>query len=219
MKYIALLDQQHLENNLFMKSFAHAVSRQKNVQSIILHGDSPYTDRLIQTGMMREDAQIRSTKELNIRIITILADYGVSAIGLNPYQRNAITSNGYDLTIDTPFLQSLPSSTVLILSNLIGDRNQTKPIVYPVVTMVEKLKDALDIDEVFVFSSDEKEEILNTKTSTASIKWQNLEEIYKNNFIPREIVNSPISFRMVTTKGFSQVPDLSYSTEIIYKGS
>ena len=49
---------------------------------------SEYTDRLMQTGMMREDARKRAVMDLNRRLITLFADHGVSAIGLNGFQKN-----------------------------------------------------------------------------------------------------------------------------------
>ncbi len=221
MKYLALLDFQHLENNMFMKAFAQAVSRQNKVQGIIVHGESPYTDRLIQTGMMREDARIRSTKELNTRIVTLLADSGVSAIGMNPYQRNSIILDPLtnDLMVNTGFFQSLPNSTYLILSNLIGIKSTNEPRNYPVVPLLTQLKKALKCDEIFAFSSNEKDEIFASQTPTASIKWEKLDEHYKNNYFPGEVIENPISFRLTTTKVFGQVPDLSGSKEILYKGS
>lgn len=221
MKYIALLDSRHLENNLFMKAFADAVSRQDKVRGIIVHGDSPYTDRLIQTGMMREDARIRSTKELNIRIVSVLADSGVSAIGLNPFQRDSIVYNPVkdELAVNTAFFDSLPESTFLVLSNLVGNTDSKQPAAYPLVSLTLKLQSSLKCDEIFAFSSEEKDEVLISKTPTASIKWENLEDNYKNIFIPPEVVENPLSFCLTTTRAFSQVPDLSDSKKIIYKGS
>ncbi len=221
MKYLALLDFQHLENNMFMKAFARAVSRQNNVQGIIVHGDSPYTDRLIQTGMMREDARIRSTKELNTRIVSLLADNGVSAIGLNPYQRNSIVFDPGNniLNVNTEYFESLPDSTYLILSNLVGIKGENQPGNYPAVSLLTKLQAKLKCDEAFAFTSNEKDEILVSQTPTASIKWEKMDDNYKNNYFPVEVIEKPFSFRLTTTKGFGQVPDLSGSKKIIYKGS
>lgn len=221
MKYIALLDYQHLENNLFMKAFANAVAKQKKVSGIIMHGDSPYTERLIQTGMIREDAKSRCIKELNIRIVSILADSGVSAIGLNPYQRDSIVykPDKNELAVNAAFFDSLPDSTFLVLSNLVGRTNRKRPETYPLVLLAEKLQTMLKCDEIFVFGKDGKNEKLFHRTPTASIKWENIDKDYKNIFFPKEIIDFPFSFRLTTTSIFGQVPDLSDSKKIIYKGS
>ncbi len=73
MDYIAVLDYEHLDNGMFLTAFAKALSQQKS-RGIILHGDSEYTERLIQTGIMREEATIRAMKDLNHRLVALFAD-------------------------------------------------------------------------------------------------------------------------------------------------
>lgn len=63
--FIAVLDHEHLENSIFLTSFAKSLAQLGDRKGIVIHGDSPYTDRLIQTGMMREDARLRAIKDLN----------------------------------------------------------------------------------------------------------------------------------------------------------
>ena len=114
--YIAVLDYDHLDNGLFLKTFANAIANHKE-RGLILHSDSQYTDRIIQTGVMREDARIRAIKDLNNRLIALFADEGISAIGLNGYQRELISMAGDDITIDVEQLNKLPDQPVLLLSS------------------------------------------------------------------------------------------------------
>ncbi|MCH8524967.1 MAG: hypothetical protein LAT52_10490, partial [Balneolales bacterium] len=78
MDYLAIIDYKNLDNPLFLKSFAEAAVQRRSSKAIFVHGDSDYTDRLIQTGMMREDAIIRSVQDLNHRLVSFFADYGIA---------------------------------------------------------------------------------------------------------------------------------------------
>ncbi len=118
MKFITALDYEHLDNGMFLTAFARALS-QKKERGIILHGDSEYTNRIIQTGVMREDATIRATKELSRRLVALLADEGVPVIALNGYQKSLVTITNDRITIDKSQIENLPGETIILISNLV----------------------------------------------------------------------------------------------------
>ena len=90
---LALLDRDHLDQTFFLKSLAKelAGAQQAGIRVVLLHGDSPYTDRIMQEGVMREEASSRAARDLNHRLVALLADAGVSAIGLVGRQRGLLT--------------------------------------------------------------------------------------------------------------------------------
>ena len=85
MDFLAILDYEHLDNGVFLTSFAKSLA-QKEKRGLIIHGDSEHTERIIQTGVMRDEARIRAIKELNHRLVALFADEGVSTIALNGFQ-------------------------------------------------------------------------------------------------------------------------------------
>ncbi|MCC5941948.1 MAG: hypothetical protein JJU37_10435 [Balneolaceae bacterium] len=151
MKFIAALDYKHLDNGMFLSSFARSLSK-KSERGIIIHGDSEYTNRIIQTGVMREEATIRATKDLNHRLVALFADEGVPAIALNGYQKSMITIDQDEIQIDINQIKNLPGETVILISNLVLNENQT---VQPV--SLSKLSDALrsafDLEHIILFST------------------------------------------------------------------
>lgn len=220
MNYIALLDHDHLDNNLFMKAFANAASQQRNVRGIIIHGDSPYTDRLIQTGMMREDARLRSTKELNRRIVTLLADYGISAIGIDPFHKNIISWDPQtdQIQIDESFFSGLPKQTFLVLSNLAIHSDSQTPYSVPLAKLADQLSDKLNQDEFFIFSANKSDEVIIEQGAEDTIMdWNELDNEYKKTYLPEEVHDFPCSFRLISTQTFSHLPDIHKSVKVTYK--
>ncbi len=159
MGYIAYIDYEHLDNSLFLKSLAAATASQDSgiAPRIFVHSDSEYTERLIQTGMMRDDARSRAIKELNRRLVALFADYGVSAIGLNGYQRKVASfdPDSDELTIDHGYLSSLPSVTILIISNLVHIVGEDGPLLFPIQRYLTELTSLPDVSQLYVFSSGE----------------------------------------------------------------
>lgn len=155
MKYIAALDYNHLDNGVFLTAVARALARQQEAQAaraIVVHGESEYTERLIQTGIMREEATVRAIKDLNHRLIALFADQGVSAVGLNGYQRESITLKDGDLNIDMNYFEDLHQGPVLLLSNLVLDRQSGQPTPIPLPRYIDFLHGQFSPDEVFLFS-------------------------------------------------------------------
>lgn len=159
MDFIAVLDYEHLDNGMFLTAFARSLARKKS-RGIIIHSDSEYTNRLIQTGMMREDARIRSIKDLNHRLIALFADQGVSAIGINGYQRSLVTKGDHGLQIDSIQIGRLPEYPMLLLSGLAYHPEIDKPVPLELPEFSLSLKKALSVDMVTVFSIKDSSSIM-----------------------------------------------------------
>lgn len=155
--FICVLDYKNLDNPLFLKAFAETLKKVNPEKCVILHSDSPYTDRIMQTGIMRESAQIRSIQDLNHRLITFFADYGLPCIGINGFQKNIVT---IELTgkigIDAKFINSLPNKTHVVLSSLGSDLSTQSKKPIPLVNLVQEVSDQLGIEPIFLFTTDEK---------------------------------------------------------------
>lgn len=214
MQYLAALDYEHLDNGVFLTSLARSVSRQKNVRPIIIHGDSEYTERIIQTGVMREEATVRSIKDLNHRLIALLADEGVSTIGINGYQRELITLDGEKLSMDTDYLESLPSQSALLLSSLVYNKQTGSPQAVELSRFANFLKESLPINELFIFSASDTDEIFTGEEKPATMRWQELDKGYRSKYIPREFQNYEQPVRLTTARDFESVPKLDKTSLI-----
>ena len=210
MGYIAYIDYNSLDNSLFLKSLAGATAKQDSgiKPRIFVHGDSEYTERLIQTGMMREDAQSRAVRELNRRLVALFADYGVSAIGLNGYQRKVATFNpdSDELTIDHNYLLSLPSPTILIISNLIHIVGEKKPQFFPIPRYLTGLKSIPGISHLFTFSGVEK----SSSDDFGQSEGQNATETEKKDkkqHLSHELTDIASNAEKITVKLFTQITD------------
>jgi hypothetical protein len=158
--FIAALDFENLDNPVFLKTFAEALRQFPNQKAIIVHGDSAYTDRLMQTGMMREDAILRSIQDLNHRLVSFFADYGIACIGINGFQRGTICANSDgNLEVNIPFLESLPERTIAVISNLVLVKNTEDKKVVPLPEVAKLLAEKLTEGQIFIFSTDKKDHI------------------------------------------------------------
>ena len=66
---------------------------------------------------MREDAHIRAAKDLNHRLVGLLADEGIPALGLHAYQKGLVTP---EMNVSKVAWDTLPSIPVIVLSTLVG---------------------------------------------------------------------------------------------------
>ncbi|MDZ7659678.1 hypothetical protein [Fodinibius sp.] len=217
MKYIAALDYDHLDNGVFLTSLARSLSQQQgnsDLRPIIIHSDSEYTERIIQTGVMRDEATMRSIKDLNNRLVALFADEGVSAIGLNPYQRNLIIQQNETLTLDHSFLDTLPSQSVLLLSTLVqnADENKIEPLSLP--RLATFLYKELKADELFLFSKSDESEIFTNEKSENNLIWDVMEPEFRDHQIPDEFNNFNHPVRLATARDFNQLPNLEQTTAI-----
>lgn len=214
MQYLAALDYQHLDNGVFLTAFARALSQQQHTRPIIIHGDSEYTERVIQTGVMRDEATVRSIKDLNHRLIALLADEGVSAIGINGYQRKLITLDDGSLKVDSSFIEQLPSASALLLSTLVYDHQSGQPVPVMLPRLAERLREELKISELFVFSAADEDEIFTGAEKPAKMKWDQIDEKYLDKYIPEEFHSHTKPLRLTTARDFDRIPDLDKTSLI-----
>lgn len=189
---LLFLDKKHLSDSLFMKLFGQKlVTFSRNKTVILLHGDSNYTEELHNNGMSIEDARIRATKEINQRLISLLADNGISAISMHGYHKNSISIQDGNVNVSNTIIQSLPPKVILVLSNLCmhtGNGNLIEPF-YPV-----KIAQALKADHkemtLLSFAVSEK----------ASLSFENHKPGFADllNFVPEEILVEPKQFKLTT---------------------
>ncbi len=204
MKYIAILDYDHLDHTFFMKSFSEAMGQQRGCTGIIIHADSNYTERLIQTGMMRVDAVMRSTRDLNHRIVALLADSGVSGVGVNGFQKRLIQISGKEVTVDHEWIEARPAGTHLILSNLVWDTLHRKIVPLPLRTLAEALGEQLKIETVIAFpANDVKDPAVTGNRKAKEVKKQKkLIEL-----LPRELIPPPKNTYLGNADAFGKLPD------------
>ncbi len=155
MRYLFILDYHHLDNGGFLKLVSKRIGELSLDHFMIIHGDSAYTDRIIQTGMMREDAVVRSVKELNHRLTALFADEGVPLIALNAYQRGTISrDDDGNWQVDAAYLKHLGTQTNILLSNLTKpEKGELKPM--PLSKFTDLLHQNLQFDHIIAFDSTE----------------------------------------------------------------
>jgi len=214
MHYIAALDYEHLDNGVFLTSLARSLSEQQDnedIRPIIIHTDSEYTERIIQTGVMRDEATVRSVKDLNKRLVALFADQGVSTIGINPYQRNFITLKNDELQLDHSFLESLPSRPVLLLSTLVQDLENDQTVVIELSRLLSFLNAKLETDQLFIFSKSDESEIFTDTIEADEYRWDTLDEEFRAKQIPKDFstFNEPV--RLTSARDFNQIPNLDHS--------
>lgn len=217
MKYIAVLDYDHLDNGVFLTTLARSLSQQQgntDLRSVIIHSDSEYTERIMQTGVMRDQATKRSIKDLNNRLVTLLADEGVSTVGINPYQRKVITRKNDELTLDHSFLDTLPSQSVLLLSTLIynADKDDTEILSLP--DLATYLFQELNADQLFLFSKSDESEIFTDQQNNDELNWENLKPAFKEKQLPDTFQDFNHPIRLTTARDFNQLPDLEHTISI-----
>jgi hypothetical protein len=208
--YIAILDYEHLDNGLFLKTFANAVAKHEQ-RGLILHSDSQYTNRIMQTGVMRDDARIRATKDLNNRLIALFADEGVSAIGLNGYQRELITLSKNGITVDVEQLNKLPHQPVLLLSSLVYSVETQAPVSASLSDVAAALQSALDIEQTFLFARSDDAEIIKKELPGSLDDVADKESFVKEN-VPEEFRATTLSSKLISANDFRNYPDLKNFT-------
>lgn len=71
------------------------------------------------------------------------------------------------------------------------------------------------MDEFFIFSASDSDELFTKENKPDEVKWDELDNDYRNAFIPREFkqFNQPV--RLTTAREFNQIPDLK-NTSLIH---
>lgn len=159
MTLLLVLDDAHLGNTLFMKSFGHALASLKGTRLAILHASERYTDSLIQTGMFRADASVRAAREINRKLVTWLADHGISCASMHGDQRGLFSASHSGLHADRSKLEAFAPQSVWLISTLVAGE-QGSPISIPLAPMARFLETHLPADHVVLFSLAESDDIL-----------------------------------------------------------
>lgn len=211
MDYIAVLDHEHLDNGLFLSSFARALSSHKG-RGIILHSDSKYTDRLIQTGMMREGARIRAIKDLNHRLVALFADEGVATIGVNGYQRELIkTSEDGEFIVDTKQFHNFPVEPMLLVSSLIYSEKSKTSVSSPIEDVANALRQNLDIEHVILFSISESGDIIKENLPERITNSEKNRSFIEEK-VPKEFRDINFKTYLTTARDFSDFPKMKNFT-------
>lgn len=198
--FLAVLNYEHLDNGFFLTTLAKALKKREN-RGLILHEDSEYTERIIQTGVMRDEAIIRCYKDLNHRLVALFADEGISTIGLNGYQKNLIKMDDESLEIDFNTLNKLPKEPMILLSSIGLRENYGKPIPVSISQVASSLRKEFDVPMIDLFSIKENSEIMKDDLPKTVIP-KSIDELFRNNHIPKSFktfnnevrINSPNSF-------------------------
>ena len=210
-QFIAVLDHEHLENTLFLTTFAKSLAKLGDRKGLIIHGDSPYTDRIIQTGVMREEARLRAIKDLNKRLIGLFADQGIPTIGIHGFQKGFIKKEEDKLNLDRKALNAHHASPNILLSNLVERNGDPEHV--PLAEFTRSVSRQLDDAEIILFSKDEKYEILVSE-SRKELSWDNLPEGFADQALPGEFQNFDHPVKLTTATDFSHWPELKKVTKI-----
>jgi hypothetical protein len=208
MTYLGIIDYEHLDNALFLTTFAQSLDRHSYSEHncIMLHGDSEYTTRIMQSGIMREEAVKRSIRGLNNRLVALLADEGISAIGLNGFQRELITRKNGNLRIDANYLRQLPTEPVWLISSLIQDLDREERIPLELPEMTRLIGEALDLERVYLFARKE-EGLFDEITAGDKYRWDDLPDDFKSTYLPEEFQNYEAPVRLTTGQKFGNLKD------------
>ena len=212
LNYVALIDFDHLDHSIFLKSLAQSLSAHKTRKGILVHGDSEYTNRLMQTGMMREDARKRALMDLNHRLVALFADHGVSTIGLHGFQKELVSYSNGKLSLNKKVYDELPSTPLLLLSSLINDNGES--VYISPVELAEFLAHELDDHELVIFSQDHDSEIFTTSEEKKELKWDELTTDFKVKYLTEEQLAINSSAILTTGMSFSEWPNLKKASKI-----
>lgn len=213
MDYIAVLDYEHLDNGLFLSAFAKAVAKHKK-RGIIIHGESKYTERLIQTGIMRDEATVRAIKDLNHRLVALFADEGVSTIGVNGYQRSLIKETDGFFEIDVEQFQKFPEHPTLLISSLIDSDESDQPKPISVATLAYELKKGLNIDDVILFSTAEGGDIIKQNLPAELSRKSPSDPNFVEKHVPKDFHDIDYKVTLTTARDFTNYPLLKNATAI-----
>lgn len=210
--YVALLDFEHLDHPVFLKSLAQSLSAHKGRKGILVHGDSEYTNRLMQTGMIREDARKRAIMDLSHRLVALFADHGVSTIGLQGYQKELIQISEGKLSLNRKVLDNLPDSPILLISSLVSIKDGST-YVTP-VQVAEFLAEELENHELVLFSQDHDSDIFTTNQEENELLWTELTPGFKEKHLSDEQLSVTSRAILTTGMSFSEWPNPKKASKI-----
>jgi len=198
--FLAVLNYEHLDNGLFLTSFAKSLKKREK-RGLILHEDSEYTERIIQTGVMRDEATIRCYKDLNHRLIALFADEGISTIGLNGFQKNLILFDNESIDIDFQLIKDLPNEPMILISSIGLSKNSNKPVPISISSLAANLCEEFKVDKIDLFSIKQNSEIL-IEDLPKSTTPKTTNKLFRDQHIPKSFrlfddeirIQSPNSF-------------------------
>jgi hypothetical protein len=209
MLVIALLDREHLDNGPFLKSLSVTLSQFGDVRVLFIHADSEYTDRVMQLGVMREEALTRSTRELNRRLASLFSDEGSACVGLNGYQKDSLMLKDRALIVDSDYLREILAHSHVILSNMIADRDNGGTAYIAPARLAATLADALKPDHLIVFSTRESGgPIVDHGNGNRGETFSSSDERLTG-LIPAEMRASEVGYRLAGLRQFAALPDVS----------
>lgn len=199
MDFLAILDYEHLDNGVFLTSFAKSLSRKKK-RGIIIHGDSQHTERIIQTGVMRKDAEIRAIKELNHRLVALFADEGISTIALNGFQKSLLTVDNDTIQFDKKQIDALSDQPMILLSNLALDLKVKSYRPLPLSDMAVVVAENFGIDAITVFSRDESSDFIK-QDFPETLRIEKIDASLVKKHIPKHLrgISMPIRIKSAST--------------------
>jgi hypothetical protein len=220
MLVIALLDREHLDNGPFLKSLSVTLSQLVDVRVLFIHADSEYTDRVMQLGVMREEALIRSTRELNRRLSSLFSDEGIACVGLNGYQKDSLMLKDGALSADSDYLREILTHSHVILSNMVTDRDNGGTAYVAPARLATTLVDALKPDHLIVFSTRESGGAFvdhgNGNVKSGETFSPSDERI--TGLIPAEMKASEVGYRLTGLRQFTALPDVSGMLKVKIEG-
>lgn len=212
MQCIAALDYEHLDDGKFLLTLAQSLSASEHFHPLIIHDNSANTERIMQQGVMRDEAETQDIKTLNHRLVNLFADEGIAALGVHGYQKKAITFKDNQLSIDAEFFDRLPSVS-LFLSTLVWDEQAESDRHVELPLLAKALQEALGIETVYCFSLDEKTD-KSTLEEMDEQQWGHLSENFSEKYIPYEFRNFRQPLRLTSAKSFGSEGRNSHSVLI-----
>lgn len=215
MKYLAVIDYEHLDDGVFLSSLARSLTQIDYSRMVIVHGESAYTERIIQTGVMREEATLRSLRDLNNRLVALLADEGVSAVGLNSYRRPLVRRENDRLELDREFLRKLPHGPLLLISALAMDMAENRPMPISLPRMTRFLGDKLDPEEVLLFCRSDESEVFTESFTDEAAGWDETDAGLREKLLPEEFRDFGEPVRLTTARDLQNLPNLEQTKPIL----
>jgi len=203
MTLLLVLDDAHMGNALFMKAFGHSLSSLKGHRLAILHASERYTDSLIQTGMFRSDAAVRAAREINRKLVTWLADHGISCASMHGDQRGLFTLRDGQLQVDRSKLDTFAPQSVWLISTLVAQEDDVAGTV-SLSEMARFLEIHIPTDHVVAFSMSESDDILNPEANTHLDWGQRIDFIER---IPNEFKDYAYPLVLSGTGSLGLIPD------------
>lgn len=203
MRYLFIIDYEHLDNGGFLKLLSKKLAGLRLDNFMLLHGESGYTDRIVQTGVMRDQARIRAIKELNHRLTALFADEGIPLIAMNGFQRNTIELSENAMHIDAAYLSKLGSQTHVLLSSLVAESGNPTPRPVALDKLAESLQDALFFDHIIAFDASEEVSEIFAPSAT--------KQDSSPPMLPKELKSSNLNIKIIKMRHMDSIRQFEQS--------